>query len=316
MKGVVMDYQDYYEVLGVSRSADEQELKKAYRKLAQKYHPDRNPDDATAEEKFKQINEAYEVLKDPEKRQKYDQFGREWQRYQQAGNAAGGFDWSQWGGNPNVRFSGNMEDMFGSRGESGFSSFFEYLFGGGMGGFQGAQSQRTMQQRGQDAETSVVISLYEAYHGGTRQLNKGGQLKEFKIPAGVKTGSKIRLSGEGHPGYGGAGDLYIVVEVADDPTFERQGDNLYTTVDVPLYTAILGGKVGVQTMDGNVQLTIPAETQNGSKIRLRSKGMPQLKNPKEHGDLFVMVNVVLPQHLSDDEKELFVQLKNLQHQTA
>lgn len=304
--------QDYYEILGVPRNADAKAIKKAYRQLAREYHPDAKPGDKAAEEKFKQINEAYEVLSDPEKRAKYDQFGREWQRYQQAGSA-GGFDWSRWANNPNVQYAGNVEDLFGTMGDSGFSSFFDFLFGGSRGGFTGGRT-RPMQQRGQNIEQKVEISLAEAYHGGTRTLSKDGVLREVKIPKGVRTGSKIRLSGEGQAGFGGgrAGDLFLVVEVMPDPRFERQGDDLYTTVDVPLYTAVLGGKLGVKTMDGIVQLTIPAGTQNGTKFRLNGKGMPRLKNPDEHGNLYAVVNVVLPTRLSDKERALFEQLRNLQ----
>lgn len=313
--------QDYYEILGVARNADEKEIKKAYRKLARQFHPDVKPGDKEAEEKFKQINEAYEVLSDADKRSKYDQFGREWQRYQQAGNTGGGFDWSRWTNNPNAQYTGNPEDLFGSMGDSGFSSFFDMLFGGGNpGGYTQYTTRggRTMQQRGQNMEQTVQISLAEAYHGGSRTLSKNGTTREIKIPKGVKSGSKIRLAGEGQAGYGGgkAGDLFLVVEIMPDPHFERHDDDLYVTADVPLYTAILGGKVGVLTMDGQVQLTIPAGTQNGKRIRLANKGMPKLKNPSEHGNLYATVNVVLPTTLTDHERELFEELRNLQHQPS
>lgn len=312
-----MAMQDYYQILGVPRNADEKDIKKAYRKLARQYHPDVNPDDKAAEEKFKQINEAYEVLSDADKRAKYDQFGSEWARYQQAGNT-GGFDWSRWANNPNARqYSGNVEDLFGTTGDSGFSSFFDMLFGNQMGGTGYTQyggRTRPRQQRGQDMEQTVQVSLAEAYHGSSRTLSKGSANREIKIPKGVKTGSKIRLSGEGQQGFGGAqaGDLFLVVEVMPDPRFERREDDLYVTVDVPLYTAILGGKVGVPTLDGQVHLTIPAHTQNGKKFRLANKGMPKLKNPSEHGSLYATVNVVLPAQLSDRERELFEELRSLQ----
>ncbi len=309
--------QDYYEILGVPRNADAKEIKKAYRKLAREYHPDAKPGDKTAEEKFKQINEAYEVLSDPDKRSKYDQFGREWQRYQQAGSD-GGFDWSRWSNNPNVQYTGNVEDLFGTMGDSGFSNFFDFLFGGSRpggttSGFSGGGRARTMQQRGQNIEQKVEVSLAEAYHGSARTLSRDGQHREIKIPKGVKSGSKIRLSGEGQPGYGGgqSGDLYLVVEVLPDPRFERDGDDLHTKVDVPLYTAVLGGKVGVPTLDGVVQLTIPPETQNGKKFRLTGKGMPKLKNPDQHGNLYAEVNVVLPTRLNDQQRALFEQLRQL-----
>jgi curved DNA-binding protein len=327
-----MEYKDYYDILGVSKSADQQELKKAYRKLARQYHPDTNPGDAQAVERFKEINEAYEVLSDPDKRGKYDQFGREWQRYQQGD--ASGFNWQNWAqqsaGGASGRPGGfrahyrveNMEDLFG--GSGGFSDFFETLFG--MGGEMGGQNPgaRTRTRpgsastgyrsapRGRDVEYPVAISLSEAYHGTTRRLTKDGRTVNVKIPAGVKTNSKIRIANEGEASPGGqTGDLYLVIEVEDDTNFERKGDDLYTTIDVPLYTALLGGSVGVQTMDSNVKLTIPAETQNGVRFRLKGKGMPQLKDSSIHGDLYATISVKLPTDLTDEQKDLIRQLRDM-----
>lgn len=307
-----MDVKDYYDLLGVSRNASDKEIKKAYRNLARKHHPDTNPDDPAAADRFKEINEAYEVLSDPDKRSKYDQFGTAWNQYQQAGDQ-GGFNWSAWGGNPGgygtyTRVD-NIEDIFG--GSGGFSDFFETLFGGRRG--QQTTGRRTFSQRGQDIEQSMQITLAEAYHGGTRRIVKDGRELEVKIPKGVKTGSKIRLSGEGMPGMGeGAhGDLYLVVEVLEDPRYERDDDNLYVDVDVPLYTMLLGGKVQVPTMDGTVTLTVPPETTNGSKFRLRGKGMPKLKNPDKSGDMYAVVHVELPTNLSSEEVELLEQLQDM-----
>ena len=303
-----MEYRDYYKILGVPRTADEKEIKKAYRKLARQYHPDVNQEDKKAEDKFKEVNEAYEVLSDPDKRSKYDQFGAEWQRYEQAGKA-GGFDWGAWsrqgqnGAGQQYRTYTN-EDMFGSNGN--FSDFFETLFG------SARAEQAARPRRGQTLEQPVKISLAEAYSGTTRLLTRdGGQPKEVKIPAGVKSGSKIRLAGEGMQGMGGgqAGDLMLVIDIQPDPRFERDGDDLYTEFDVPLYTAVLGGKVGVPTLGGVVQLTIPAETQNGRRFRLTGKGMPKLKSPSTQGDLYATARVVLPTNLTDEEKQLFEQLK-------
>lgn len=292
-----MDYIDYYDALGVSRSASSDEIKKAFRKLAQKYHPDKNPGDAAAEDKFKQINEAYEVLKDEEKRSKYDQFGRDWQRYEQAGYQ-GGFDWGQYTGGQYASPE-DFENIFRQAGGgSGFSSFFDMMFG--QQGFG-----TTTASRPQSVEQSVQISLYEAYHGSSRILSmSNGTQKEFKIPPGVKTGSKIRLSG-----LAGGGDVYIVIDVADDTRFERKGDNLYVDFDLPLYTAMLGGKVSIPTLAGEVQLTIPPETQNGAKFRLSGKGMPNLKNPSNYGDLYAAARVQLPTQLTEAEKDLVEQLR-------
>ncbi len=309
-----MDYKDYYQTLGVSRDADEKTIKQAYRKLARKYHPDVNPGNAEAEQKFKEINEAYEVLSDPDKRQKYEQFGADWQRYQQAG-AQGGFDWSQWGGaggpGPNVRYTytGNAEDMFGGAG--GFSDFFEMLFGRGAGGFGGrsgfAEQAYTQPRAAPAYEQTVQISLYEAYHGATRTLSlESGERREVKIPPGVKTGSKIRLSG-----LAGGGDLYLVMEVRPDNNFTRDGDKLETEFELPLYTALLGGTARVPTLDGPVELNIPPETQNGARFRLRGKGMPRLKEPTVHGDLYATARVMLPTQLSDRERDLIGQLRAL-----
>ncbi|MGH2543180.1 MAG: DnaJ C-terminal domain-containing protein [Ardenticatenaceae bacterium] len=310
-----MEFRDYYQILGVSRDAEQKEIKRAYRRLARQYHPDVNPDNREAEERFKEINEAYEVLSDPEKRTKYDQFGREWQRYQEG--QAPGFDPRQWtqqgaGGQQYYTYTTaqDMEDLFGEG--AGFSDFFETLFGGAE--FRRAPRGRApAPRRGQDFEHPLQVTLQEAYHGTTRLLNKDGRQLEVRIPPGVRTGSKVRISGEGTPGVAGgaAGDLYLVVEVLPDSRFERSGEELLVEVEVPLLTAILGGEVTVPTLDGPVTLTIPPETQNGRRFRLRGKGMPHLRNPSERGDLYATANVRLPTNLSEREQELFRQLKNL-----
>ena len=310
-----MDYKDYYEILGVPRDATEKEIKSAYRKLARKHHPDVNPDDPEAETRFKDIGEAYEVLKDPEKRAKYDRFGKEWQRYQTAGAGASDFDWGPWAqggpnvGGRNVRYATpeEVEEMFGGGGMGGFSDFFETLFGGR------AAPRARAQMRGSDIGHPVQITLDEAYRGTTRMLSKDGKRIEVTIPPGVKTGSKVRVKGEGAPGAGGgqAGDLYLEVEVLPDRRFERNGNDLTTTVEVPLTTAVLGGEVTVPTLSGSVKLTVPPETQNGRRFRLAGKGMPDVRSKSDTGDLYVTTQVQLPTSLSDEEREVFEKLREL-----
>lgn len=318
-----MEYKDYYAILGVGKNASEDEIKKAYRKLARKYHPDVNPGDSTAEDKFKDINEAQEVLLDPEKRKMYDRFGAQWRQYQQAGGRAEDFDWSQWQGQPGGGRATyrtvnpeEFEELFGARG--GFSDFFESLFGTARGGrrsssdFGGFTQQGVRPRRGLDQEHEIEITLDEAFHGTTRTLEwEDGRKIEAKIPPGVKTGSKIRLGGQGGSGSSGgqSGDLYLKVKVRPDDRFQREGDNLKTTVPVDLYTAVLGGKVPVNSLDRTVNLTIPPETDNGKQFRLRGLGMPKLSSPKKHGDLYAVVSVQIPHNLNKEEKQLFRQLQ-------
>jgi molecular chaperone DnaJ len=319
---------DYYNILGVSRNASEREIKQAYRKLARKYHPDVNPNDKSAEAKFKEINEAYEVLSDKENRQKYDQYGDQWQyaeQFAKAGRQQTPFwDFSQASGAQHFRFE-----------EADLDSLFGDLFGGGI------RSRRVRPKRGLDIEHLVEVTLEEAYHGATRLISletsepcsgcRGtGRIQnmpcsacrgvgvvprikriEVKIPAGVKDRSRVRIAGKGGEGYGGAkGDLYLIVSVKPHQLFERRGDDLYTEVAVPLAVAVLGGEVQVPTLKGNIALKIPPETQNGRTFRLTKQGMPHLGN-SSHGDLLAKVKVVLPTKLSSKEKELFEQLKEL-----
>ncbi len=295
-----MEYKDYYKILGVDRKASEKEIKRAYRKLAVKYHPDKNPGDKAAEERFKEINEAYEVLSDPEKRAKYDQLGESWRTYQRMGGQPGDFDWSQWmsgaPGGVHIEF-GDLGDLFGG----GFSDFFNAVFGG-------MEARRRAARRGRDIQQPITISLTEAYTGTTRTVRLDGRRLEVKIPPGAKTGTKVRLAGKGEAGPGASGDLYLVVEVAPDPRFRRKGDDLYVEVPVDLYTAVLGGEVTVPTPGGPVMLTIPPGSQPGQTFRLRGRGMPLLRNPSEHGDLYARLKVRLPRELSRRERELFEQL--------
>jgi curved DNA-binding protein len=317
-----MEYQDYYKTLGVEKNATQAQIKKAYRKLARKLHPDMNPGDKKAEERFKLINEAYEVLSDPERRKKYDQLGASYQQYQRTGGDPRGFNWSQWtggfGGQPggNVRVSeayGDLGDLFGG---GDFSDFFTSIFGGAEAGpdvfRRAARSASSQGVRGRDSEQEVEITLEEAFAGTTRVLSRGGQRFEVKIPIGASTGTKVRLKGQGVSGIGGpAGDLYLVVKVLPHETFERDGDHLRCKLPVDLYTAVLGGEALVHALGGDVKLKIPPETQSGRTIRLAGQGMPHLRDSKTRGDLLVQVQVMIPQKLTERERELFRELAKL-----
>ena len=291
---------DYYKILGVSRGASEREIKQAYRRLARQYHPDVNPGDKSAEARFKQINEAFEVLSDKEKRQKYDQFGDQWQYADQFAQAGGqqapGWDFSR--GGTRIHFS-----------QGGFDSLFDDLL---RGFTTGASGRRVQPRRGRDIEFPVEVTLEEAYHGATRTIGLAdGKRLEVKIPPGVKDGSRVRLVGKGDEGYGGVkGDLYLVTSVKPHRLFERRGDDLYVGVAVPLVVAMLGGEVQVPTLKGKLALKIPPETQNGRSFRLKGQGMPHLGN-STRGDLLAKVKVVLPTKLTPQEKELFRQLGEL-----
>jgi curved DNA-binding protein len=288
---------DYYNILGVSRSATEREIKQAYRKLARQYHPDVNPGDKSAEERFKQINEAYEVLSDKEKRRKYDKYGDQWQYADQFEKARQQQSWDFSQGGQRVYFS-----------EEDVGSIFDDLFRG-----FGTRAGRPQPRRGRDIEFPLEVTLEEAYSGTTRTLNMAdGKRLEVKIPPGVKDGSRVRISGKGAEGYGGAkGDLYLVTSVRPHRTFRRHGDDLYTDVSVPLTVAVLGGEVKVSTPKGSkLSLKIPPETQNGRTFRLKEQGMPHLGNSAK-GDLLARVKVVLPTKLTDEEKELFQKLGQL-----
>jgi curved DNA-binding protein len=293
-----MAYQDYYHILGVDRNASETDIKKAYRKLARQYHPDINPGNKQAEAKFKEINEAYEVLSDKSKREKYDRFGRDWQRYQQAGGG-GSYDWN--GGSP---FGGGD-----------FSDFFDTLFGGG-GARSGAGGLR---MDGQTVEQDVEITLEEAFNGTQRSLqfhNPNGTPRTItvKIPAGVDSGSRVRVAGEGAPGIGGGrrGDLVLNVKVLPHERFQRRGDDLETVVQVELYTMLLGGAARVPIMGGKtISLNVPAGTPNGKKFRISGQGMPRLRAPETRGDLFVRLEALLPGNLTERERKLFEELRDM-----
>jgi len=312
-----MDYKDYYKILGVDRKASSEEIKRAYRKLALKYHPDHNPDDGDAEEKFKEINEAYQVLSDTDKRNRYDQLGDSYARYQQHGGTPGSFNWEDWfaqspGRNPtgNVRVEmGDLEDLMGG----GFSEFFSRIFGGAPDMGQPTTSRSRTARRGQVArptyQQEIEISLHEAFQGTTRLFEMDGRRLEVKIPPGARTGTKVRVAAAVQTAAGQQnGDLYLIIKVANDPRFERKDSDLYTDVTIDLYTAVLGGEANVETMSGKVVLTVPPGTQPGQSFRLAGRGMPHLRAPEKHGDILVRVKVSIPRNLSAEQKQIFEQL--------
>lgn len=317
---MAVDYKDYYKILGVDKNASQKDIQKAYRRLARKYHPDVNPNDKSAEEKFKEINEANEVLSDPEKRKRYDELGSYHQQYGRWPEASGPMGASGGNGRGGGRTTystmseEDLNDLFG--GASPFSDFFESYFGSGMPGAARGRTRttgraQTYEQPGQNVEAEVDVTLSEAYRGATRtfELNEpDGSTRrlEVKIPPGVDEGSRIRIAGQGGQGTSGRGDLYLRVHVLPDPRFTREGTTLRTRVDVPLATAVLGGEVQVPTPDGRqLMLRIPAGTQNGRSFRLRWQGMPTLGQPDKRGDLYAEVNVVLPAHLNPEQRRLF-----------
>jgi curved DNA-binding protein len=303
-----MEYKDYYRILGVDRNATQADIKRAYRGLAREYHPDVKPGDTAAETRFKEINEAYEVLGDPQKRAKYDRLGRSWQQWQQGGRDPGSFDWSSFstpGGHV------DLGDLFSGSSTGAFSDFFNALFGG-MGGTRPRPSSQR-QDRSQDVTQPVEITLEEAFRGTTRTLVRGGRRIRATIPPGAANGTRIRLAGLGAPGATGrAGSLYLVISVLEDEAFRRDGDDLHIEVPLDLYTAVLGGDVSVPTMEGEVRLRVPAGTQSGQVFRLRGRGMPRLRNANQFGDLYAKTMIQIPTKLSLEERGLFNQLQELQ----
>ncbi|MHC1740220.1 MAG: DnaJ C-terminal domain-containing protein [Anaerolineaceae bacterium] len=301
-----MEYKDYYKTLGVERNATPEEIKKAFRKLALKYHPDRNKGNKEAEEKFKDINEANEVLSDAQKRARYDQLGASYSDWQSHGGNTGNFNWNDWatgasrGGQQGTQVDmGDLNDMFGG----GFSDFFSQIFGGMPQGTR--RTTRTARPR-QSYEQHVQITLDEAYRGTSRMFQVEQRRIEVKIPAGANTGTKVRITGGGP---GGNSDLYLIVEVMPDNRYSVDGHDLTTEIKLDLYTAILGGTLKVPTLSGDVNLTIPAGTQPGQLIRLAGKGMPELRQPNTFGNLYVRIKVELPKNLTSAQKELFEKLK-------
>jgi DnaJ-class molecular chaperone len=325
-----MQFKDYYSTLGVAKTATDKEVKQAYRKLARKHHPDVNPNDKSAESKFKELTEAYEVLGDPEKRRKYDELGANWRMYEQAG--AGGPQAGAW----NVPFGGaggggtyrtmteeEVREMFG--GGDPFSDFFHTFFGGTMGtagaeaGPRGRTGRTRGARQGRDVEHEIELGLEDAYRGTTRRLsiNHDGQRRDVdvRIPPGVGDGSRVRVGGEGEQGTGGAphGDLYLRIRIPKDPRFDRQGADLYARVPVPVTTAVLGGEADVDAIGGrSLRLKIPPLTQNGQVLRLRGHGMPIVGKPDQYGDFYATVDVQMPARLTPEQRAHFEALKELE----
>jgi curved DNA-binding protein len=325
-----LEFKDYYQTLGVPKTATDKELKQAYRKLARKHHPDVNPGDKSAESRFKGINEAYEVLGDPEKRRKYDELGANWRQYEEAqqqgqgfpggspfGTAGGGaWNINTGGGGYRTMTEEEMHDLFGN--EDPFSDFFRTFFGGGdprESGGRARQGRAPRTQKGRDIEHEVELTLEEAYHGATRRVSikQGGHARsvDVRIPVGVKDGSRVRAAGEGESGASGgaSGDLYLRVRLKPHAVFERQGADLHTKVAVPVTTAVLGGEAQVPTITGSVRLKIPETTQSGQVFRLKGHGMPSIGKPDDRGDLYATADVQLPRSLTKDQRAQWEKLK-------
>ncbi|MDX1446706.1 J domain-containing protein [Lishizhenia sp.] len=298
-----MDYKDYYKVLGVDKKATAAEIKKAYRKLAVKYHPDKNQGDVMAEEKFKEINEAYEVLGNAEKRQKYDELGANWNRFQQ-GNSGGGFNENQWNTGGSGQYYSNAEAF----NEGDFYDFFQSMFGG-----QRTQGRRsTSGFKGNDFQADIELTLEEAYHGTQRILQLPDKKIRITTKPGTKDGQTLRIKEKGGKGGNGGkpGDLYVKIHLKEHPVFKVENSDLIQYLDIDLFTAVLGGFKQVQSFEGALSIKIPAGAQNGQKLRLKGKGMP-LYGKHGHGNMYVVLNVNIPKHLSPQEKELFSKLQEM-----
>jgi curved DNA-binding protein len=306
-----MNYKDYYSVLGVSKDATADDIRKAYRRLALRYHPDKTKGDKAANEKFLEINEANQVLGDPEKRKKYDRFGEDRKHYEEAGGRQGGFDWSKYAAGGSARSQGMNAEEFESMFSSGEDiDLFELLFGKRGGRRQG---RRRAAFKGEDLNAETTLTLEEAYHGSARLIQLEGQTINVTIPPGIADGQMLRIAGKGMPGInnGPDGDLYLAVHIASHSEFLRKGNDLYRDFPVELYTAMLGGKALVKTLKGAVKVDIPKETPNHKELRLRGLGMPVFGSKNQFGDLFVKIDITMPDHLSREETGLFEKLAAL-----
>jgi curved DNA-binding protein len=306
-----MEYKDYYKILGVDKNATKDDIKKVYRRLAKKYHPDKNPGDKASEEKFKEVTEANEVLSDPEKRKKYDQLGSNWKQYQNTGAEAnyGHRNYQTGNQGEGVHYSGNFDELFGNVG--GFSDFFESFFGGST-----SHSRQSHPRKGKNYEANLSISLEEAHHGTEQEFILDGKKIRIKITPGIEQGKRLRLKNQGSEGISGGekGDLYITLKIENHAQFERKGNDLYCNLEVDLYTAILGGKKPLKTLDGKtINVNIPPETESGTTFRIKEMGMHHSNDNNLRGDLFVNINVKLPKHLGSKEIELFKELSLLRN---
>jgi curved DNA-binding protein len=290
-------YIDYYKILGIDKNASQEEIKKAYRKLARKHHPDLNPNDKNAKTNFQQINEANEVLSDPEKRKKYDQYGSDWKHAEQYEKAQQNQDASS--GSGRTGFSGTQF-------EGDFSDFFNSMFGGTVN----TGRSRQIKYRGEDYTAELRLNLTDVYETHKQTLTINDKTIRITIPAGIENGQIIKIAGHGGPGMNGGpnGDLYITFLIANHPKFKRLGNDLYTTIDLDLYTAVLGGEITIDTLDGKVKLKVRPETQNGTKVKLKVKGIPVYKEKGQSGDLYITYSVVIPKNLTVKQKELFTEL--------
>ncbi len=306
-----MTYKDYYKVLGVGKTATQDEIKKAYRKLANKYHPDKTKGDKAAEEKFKDVNEANEILSDSVKRKKYDQFGADWKHYEESGQQPGGFDWSKYtGGRGGQERTMSQEEFNAMFGGEDAGDIFETIFGQHTGARSG---RRNRARKGEDFEAETTLTLEEAYHGSERLLKIHDQTIKIMMKPGIADGQVLRVAGKGDHGSNGGpnGDLYITIRIAPHAEFQRRGNDLSCGTSIELYTAILGGKARIRTMKNIVNVDIPKETQNGKVLRLLGLGMPVYGTKSEFGNMYVTVAIQMPDHLSEQEIDLFRKLEEL-----
>lgn len=307
-----MEYKDYYKILGVDKKASQEEIKKAFRKLALKYHPDKNPGNKTAEEKFKEANEANEVLGDPEKRKKYDELGENYNAYRQHGGGDGGFDWEKWTnqtGGRGRQYEG--EDMFGNGGS--FSDFFESIFGGGFGRNGGKKQRTSRTGKGQDLTAEMELTLEDAYDGATKQVTFNGNKLNLKFKPGIYDGQVLRMKGKGNPGSSGAepGDLLLTLRIKKHPHYTVTGNDLHFEAPLDIYTAVLGGKLTVQLLNKKINIQVPEGANSGKIFRLKGMGMPVYGKPEERGNAYVKILITVPKNLSEEEKELFGRLSKM-----
>lgn len=295
-----MEFVDYYKILGLKKDASGEDIKKAYRKLARKYHPDLNPNNKEANKQFQQINEANEVLSDPESRKKFDKYGKDWKHGEE-------YEKAQQSQRQSSGRNGREQSFGGAQGGDDFSDFFSSMFGGQSGGGRGGRQAKF---RGQDFNAEVQLNLIDAYQTHQQTLSVNGKNIRITIPAGIENGQTIKIGGHGGPGVNGgpAGDLFISFSITNNTKFKREGDNLYSTVDLDLFTAVLGGEITIDTLSGKVKLKVPPETQNGTKVKLKGKGFPVYKKEGQFGDLLITYSIKIPSNLTEKQKELFLEL--------